>query len=182
MEPFSVNLRREYIEFANDLCIEHSWQGLLTRWNHRIHKDTIYTTIYNQRRVIEVYKGRENVMRVARLFTPTRDDVEAVDTIIEESMTAPFCQPFNSYLLDYALPKCLHILKLWVLDLRDGTMSLLDKYEVVHMQKQRRSIVIHHCHYFDYANTFPRLNNNQPPGVNGHSHHPFDDEDMNQQK
>ena len=54
----------EYMKFAEDLIIDHSWNGILAFWNHRKHDAK--TSTDNIRRKIEKLKGREYAFRKAR--------------------------------------------------------------------------------------------------------------------
>ena len=119
VKTYTDNVRLEYMKFAETLEIKHSWEGLLTWWNHRDHgTDVTATMVYKERVTIHGYKGREKVMRIARLFKPTFGDMAATDKIIRERMTLPYRQKFVAYMARYGLPKCLRITKLWIWDIK----------------------------------------------------------------
>ena len=119
VKTYSDNVRLEYMKFAETLEIKYSWEGLLTWWNHRDHgTDVTAALVYKERVAIHGYKGREKVMRIARLFKPTFGDMAATDKIIRERMTLPYRQKFGAYMARYGLPKCLRITKLWIWDIK----------------------------------------------------------------
>ena len=66
VKAYADSVRIEYMRFVEALEIEHTWEGLLTWWNHRDHgTDLTHTMVFNERVAIHGYKGREKVMRIA---------------------------------------------------------------------------------------------------------------------
>ena len=105
VKAYTDNVRLEYMKFAEALEIEHSWEGLLTWWNHRDHgTERTHTMIFNEQVAIHGYKGREKVMRIARTFNPTPGDIQATDKIIRERMTLSYRQKFWCIWRDMGCP------------------------------------------------------------------------------
>ena len=125
--------------------ITHSWEGLLTWWNHRDHGTDVTTAmVYKERVTIHGYKGREKVMRIARLFKPSYGDRAATDKIIRERMTLPYRQKFGAYMARYGLPKCLRITKLWIWDIKGKRgLILLCYFFVIFLLLFVINVVVH---------------------------------------
>ena len=150
--------RLEYMRFTEDIKIDHSWLGLLSWWNHRLHdKETQYTTSFEEKTRIEAFNGVEKVMGVARVYEPTPGDTETVCKIMRESMTGPYRYQFEYYLRRYNIPKCLRVLKLWLWDVQDGRQKAPDSTEDVDTRMRRVKQLMTIAHNYDGVSKFPRL-------------------------
>ena len=98
---------------------------------------------------IEIYNGRKKVMWIARLFQPTKGDVDAVHSIMKEHMTTPYRHIFEHYVHDYALLKYLRIVKLWLWDVRDGRQLPPYSSEEQQALNQRVSKLLSTAHKYD---------------------------------
>ena len=158
VEKYSSEKRLEYMRFTENIKIDHSWLGLLSWWNHRLHdKETQYTTIFEEKTRIEAFNGVEKVMGVARVYEPTPGDTETVCKIIKEHMTTPYRCQFEQYLRRYNIPKCLRILKLWLWDVQDGRQKAPDSTEDVDTRMRRVKQLMTIAHNYDGVSKFPRL-------------------------
>ena len=158
VEKYPSEKRLEYMRFTEDIKIDHSWLGLLSWWNHRLHdKETQYTTIFEEKTRIEAFNGVEKVMGVARVYEPTPGDTETVCKIMRESMTGPYRYQFEYYLRRYNIPKCLRVLKLWLWDVQDGRQKAPDSTEDADTRMRRVKQLMTIAHNYDGVSKFPRL-------------------------
>ena len=122
LQSYPNDSRLEYMTFVEDMRIDHSWLALLSWWNHRAHdKEVLYDSIVGEKTRIETFNrvmGTEKVMEIARIYEPTRGDIEVVNSIMNEHMTLAYRYQYEWYLHKYKIPKCLRILKLWLWDVR----------------------------------------------------------------
>ena len=158
VKTYVDNVRIECMEFVEAVAIEHTWEGMLTWWNHRDYgTDFTPIMVYNERVAIHGYKGREKVMRIARMFTPTFSDIAATDKIIKERMTVPYRQTFVAYLARYGLPKCLRMIKLWVWDIKSTRELPPDPTEDGVVQERHLRDILAKAHDYDGVSTFPKI-------------------------
>jgi len=158
VSAYSQKVRMEYMKFIETAKIDHTWEALLTWWNHRVHEPNVsHTTVYDTRVDIHGHKGREKVMTCARTFMPTRGDRDVTNRIIREKMTLPYRQKFLTYLKTYALPKCLRMLKMWVWDVKGHRESVPDPTEDVCIIEKRLREILASAHDHDGVSTFPKM-------------------------
>ena len=152
------SVRMEYMRFVETARLNHTWEVLLTWWNHRVHDASVgHTTIYNAKVAIHGYKGREKVMTVGRTFIPTRGDRDATNKIIREQMTVPYRNTFMTYLKTYALPKCLRILKMWVWDVKSHREPVPDPTEDMRVMDKHLRDILASAHHYDGVSMFPKM-------------------------
>ena len=151
-------VRMEYMRFVETAKINHTWQALLTWWNHRVHDANVsHTTVYNTKVAIHGHKGREKVMTCGRTFIPTRGDRNATNRIIREQMTVPYRNKFMTYLKTYALPKCLRILNMWVWDVKSHREPVPDPTEDVYVMEKHLRGILASAHDYDGVSTFSKM-------------------------
>ena len=91
LQSYPNDTHLEYMKFVEDKKIEHSWLSLLSWWNHRAHdKEVPYESIFGEKTRIETFNRVEKVMGIARIYEPTRGDIEVVNSIMNEHMTLAY--------------------------------------------------------------------------------------------